>query len=58
MTRFPESPVPIPALDVVDSEPQDDTPSSFWLLTVTAGSTLIFYASIRVFGALLIGVTA
>lgn len=51
-------PDPIRALDVVDPVPVDDTPSSFWLLAVTAGGFLVFYASIRVFGALLIGVTA
>lgn len=51
-------PDPVSSLDFVEPEPVDDTPSSFWLLAVTAGGFLVFYASIRVFGALLIGVTA
>lgn len=51
-------PDPVHSLDVVEPDPVDDTPSSFWLLAVTAGGFLVFYASIHLIGALLIGVTA
>lgn len=50
-------PNPIPAIDVVEHEAPDDTPSSFWLLAVTAGGVLAIFGSYYIVGAILIGVT-
>lgn len=51
-------PDPVSSLDVVEPDPVDDTPSSFWLLAVTAGGVLAIVGFSYLVGALLIGVTA
>lgn len=51
-------PDPVPAVDVVEPEALDDTPSSFWLLAVTAGGVLAIFGFSYLVGAILIGVTA